>query len=139
MDISWIVANMEAFEAGKRYLVRPSSSSDNWFLLIAILAIVLLWAILYHWDKFRKKFARQRNDNPQILFIELCKVHALSYAERALLRKAIEVKKLAQPAMLFVDPDLLSGMSASGSPEAPDYAKLVRKLFGEETFQPELS
>ena len=43
MNIIGVLANLEAFEAGRRHLARPGSSSANWFLLVAVVAIALLW------------------------------------------------------------------------------------------------
>ncbi len=134
MDIIGILANLEAFEAGRRYLVRPGSSSANWFLLVALIAIVLLWVLLFYWDKFRKQFAK-RADNPQMLFVDLCKVHGLTLADKSLLIKIINMAHLTQPSLVFIDPGIIGSMTESGEPEAAEYIKLARKLFAEQSPQ----
>ena len=128
MDIIGILANLDAFEAGRRYLERPGSSSANWFLLVAVIAIALLWVLLFYWDKFRKQFAK-RVDNPQMLFVDLCKVHGLNLAEKSLLMKVINMAHLTQPSLVFIDPGIIGTMTDSGNPEAAEYGKLARKLF----------
>jgi len=130
MDIIGILANLEAFEAGRRHLLRPGSSSANWFLLVAVIAIALFWLLLFYWDKFRKQFAK-RVDNPQLLFVDLCKVHGLTLAERSLLIKVVNLSHLTQPSLVFIDPGIIGTMTESGNSQAAEYAKLARKLFAE--------
>ena len=130
MDIIGILANLEAFEAGKRHLLRTGSASANWFLLVAVIAIALLWVCLFYWDKFRKQLAK-RADNPQMLFVELCKAHELTLAERSLLMKVLNLSHLTQPSLVFIDPGIIGTMTESGNLEAAEYAKLARKLFAE--------
>ena len=125
-----ILANLEAYEAGRRYQNRLGSSSANWFLLVAVIAIVLLWVSLFYWDKFRKQLAK-RADNPQMLFVDLCKVHGLTLAEKSLLMKLINMAHLTQPAKVFIDPRIIGTMTESGSSEAADFGQLARKLFAE--------
>ena len=116
-----ILANLEAYEAGRRYQNRLGSSSANW---------VLLWVSLFYWDKFRKQLAK-RADNPQMLFVDLCKVHGLTLAEKSLLMKLINMAHLTQPAKVFIDPRIIGTMTESGSSEAADFGQLARKLFAE--------
>ena len=130
MDIMGILANLEAFEAGRRHLSQPGTSSANWFLLVAVIAIALLWVLLFYWDKFRKQFAK-RVDNPQMLFVDLCKAFELTLAERSLLMKVMNLSHLTQPSLVFIDPRIIGTMIESGNSESAEYAKLARKLFAE--------
>ena len=130
MEIIGILANLDGYESGGRYLNRVGSSSANWFLLVAVIAIALLWVFLFYWDKFRKQFAK-RVDNPQMLFVELCKAHELTLAERSLLMKVINLSHLTQPTLVFINPEIIGTMTESGNTEAAEYAKLSRKLFAE--------
>jgi di/tricarboxylate transporter len=128
MDIIGILANPEAYKAAGRYNDRLGSSSANWFLLVAVAAIVLLWVLLFYWDKFRKQFAK-RADNPQMLFVDLCKIHGLTLAEKSLLMKVINMAHLTQPSLVFIDPRIIGTMTESSNSEAADYDKLSKKLF----------
>ena len=130
MDIIEILANIEGYESGGRYLNRIGTSSANWFLLVAVVAIALLWVFLFYWDKFRKQLAK-RVDNPQMLFVELCQAHELTLAERSLLVKVINLSHLTQPSLVFIDPGIIGTITESGNTEAVEYAKLARKLFAE--------
>lgn len=132
MHFLWLLANVDPYGATKKYLNRPTSASDNWFLVVALVAIVLLWMALYYWDKVRKKFT-SRSDTPQMLFVELCKAHALSLSERSILMKAVDRVHLNRhPSQIFIDPDVLVRLASSGGVDGPNYGKLSRKIFGEE-------
>ncbi len=68
-----------------------------------------------------------------VLFLELCHPHQLSRSERSLLLRAVEARGLAQPAILFVDPNILGEIKQSPSPDSQAYAALADKLFGAES------
>jgi LPXTG-motif cell wall-anchored protein len=124
------LANIEAFRAGAKHLRSTGSTSNNWFLFIAIAGIILLFVGLHYWDKYRKKLIKQQS-NSKSLFLELCEIHNLSKTERALLLKAGEIQQLTQPALVFVTPGMLSGLEKSSQPEASEFGKLSQKLFAQ--------
>jgi hypothetical protein len=66
-----------------------------------------------------------------MLFVELCKAHELTLAERSLLMKVINLSHLTQPTLVFINPEIIGTMTESGNTEAAEYAKLSRKLFAE--------
>ena len=66
-----------------------------------------------------------------MLFVDLCKVHGLTLAEKSLLMKVINMAHLNQPSLVFIDPGIMGTMTESGNPEAAEYIKLARKLFAE--------
>jgi hypothetical protein len=124
-----LLANIEAYRAAGRYIRQGPSLQDNGILVVTVLAIALFWTGLYLWDRHRKSTVRLLT-GPRGLFQELCQVHRLSPTDQALLSKAADRKQLDQPAVIFVDPRILSEFATSPHPEAADYARLSEKLFG---------
>lgn len=117
----------EAVKAMNRYSRRSGSIMDNWPIFAAFAAIVLFWAALHYWDRYRASRAG-KSAAPQSLFDELCELHKLAKADRTLLAKAVAAQKLEQPAMAFVDPRVLARAGANGSEAA--YDRLRTRLFG---------
>lgn len=122
------LVNVDVSRAVSRYNERSSTLEDNWFLLGAILALLLFWVGLYYWDKYRKKTDRQVN-YPQELFLELCQKHRLNRSERSLLWHAAEQAYPNQPAVVFVDPRILKKRGESDAENASEYGQLARKIF----------
>jgi len=125
----WLLANVEAFRAAARYMQRSASLSESWFTIAAVAAIIQFWLALVYWDRYRKQPVRQE-DRPKSLFLELCRAHKLSRAERGLLSSIVDAKHLKQPAIVFVDPGVLGDPAGSSAPETRACAELAGKLFG---------
>lgn len=106
-----------------------ASLEKSWYLIVVVIGFGLLWAGLYYWECFRRQTVR-RDATPQSLFRDLCAAHELNRKERALLEALVERKNLEHPAVAFVVPALLREMQTESGPEAADYARLARKLFG---------
>jgi len=124
----WLFARANFSDVSRS--ARESSSMGNAGFVIAVLVgIVTLGGGLYYWSQHRK-VSPQGSSNPQTLFQELCHLHQLSRSERALLLRVFESLRLAQPAILFVDPSILESIKKSPSPESQTYAALANKLFG---------
>jgi hypothetical protein len=68
-----------------------------------IAALVLLWWLLAMWRQFRE---RRQYHSAEGLFAELCEAHQLSRRQRGALRALVQSQRLAQPALLFLRPDL---------------------------------
>ncbi len=127
----WLLANTDLGRSFSRYSRRSGSLSENWFLVAVFVAIPVLWGALTYWDKYRKRHAPSGN-NPKSLFLELCRAHTLSRADRSLLLKAAETRRLKQPAMVFIDPAILRELAAARSADAGAYRQLAKKVLGAE-------
>jgi len=125
----WLQASADLGDAFRRHAGRSSSLSGNWFLIVLVAGIGLLWLGLYYWDKYRKLKDEEGSD-PASAFSDLCGVHQLSRMERSLLRNVASSKKLEQPAIVFVDPEILSAFTRTNSTKGQAYAALEKKLFG---------
>lgn len=126
---AWLLAGTDLGRAFARYSRRSNSFEENWIVLLVIGGIAALWIGLYVWDWLRKE-DDPTPDVPNSLFIELCRAHRLERGERELLARLAEAQDLAQPALLFVQPAILTAAGRSDLPEAPVFAGLGRRLFG---------
>lgn len=68
-----------------------------------IAALVLLWWLLAMWRQYRE---RRQYHSAEGLFSELCQAHHLSRRQRATLWALVQSQRLAQPALLFLRPEL---------------------------------
>lgn len=124
-----LLANADLGRAFVRYSRRSGSLTENWYLVAVFVAIPLLWLALACWDRYRQRLAR-RAHTPKALFLELCTAHRLARLDRGLLWKTVQSRQMGQPAAIFTDPAILADLSACGTAEAEDYARLREKLFG---------
>lgn len=120
----------DVFEASRRYMQRSGSLAENWYLIVAAVAIGALWGVLYVWDRYLKTAAPRRTD-PRSLFEELCHRHHLDRTRRALLWRAAQRRHAEQPALAFVDPAILSDHAAATDRDAAACADLLKTLFGD--------
>lgn len=129
--MSWwlLLADSETLRRVSESSRKLMSSSDSWVLSASLAAIILLWLAWSYWDRYRCD-PRWRSNDPRMLAQELCRAHRLDRNERALLWKAVEEAELQQPALAFVDPDVLRRLVRSDGPEAGRYRGLMKKLFG---------
>lgn len=116
--------------AASDYMSRSSSLKDSWFWIAVFGCIGAIWLALIYWDNYRRRLLRNSN-NPKSLFFELCQAHRLDRKQRSLLMKAVQYRGLKQPALLFVDPELLGGLVGSGGAHAKQFAELRQRLFGD--------
>ena len=124
----WLIAGADFGDISRS--ARDSGSMGNTGFIIAVLfGIVALGGGLYYWTQ-RRKISLQKSSNPRSLFLELCHLHQLSRSERSLLLRAFDARQPSQPAIMFVDPSILSAVKQSPSPDSQAYAALADKLFG---------
>ncbi len=117
-----------------RWFRRSGSFSENGILFAIVLAIVSLWVGLYFWDRYRKPNRRASLDR-EGLFTQLCHLHKLSKSDRQLLKNAAKRLRLDQPALAFVNPQILLDY-AEHSPDATLKVRdLVDRLYGESLIQ----
>lgn len=98
-------------------------------ILIIVVAAAVLWGGLMIVEGIRTRRS-ERSRSPWGLFLELCAAHQLDRTERHALRSAAQTLPEADCCRIFLDPQILDGLRASGSADAPEYARLATKLFG---------
>ncbi len=130
--VTQIIARGSTFDSIARSASRPSTMSDNLFLITWIGLIVAFWVGLYYFDKWRKSRSGIVGSHKS-LFLDLCRVHGLSRQERSLLLKAAKIYRPLEPALIFVDPTILAHCAAAPPPESLGYAGLAKKLFNATT------
>ena len=120
------------YREASRYMERSASWTQNWPLFAAVGAILLFWAGLYYWDKYRKlQDATVRS--PQALFHSLCRIHSLSRAQRALLMSAAQELPPDDLALVFVDPGILGRHAVADGADSEAYVQLQQQLFAPPT------
>jgi hypothetical protein len=77
-------------------------------LLLAVGAVLVLGLLVYLLMRLRQRWHRK----PLWLFLRLCRVHHVPLRDRWLLWRAARRLRLAEPALLFVDPVCLDDASA---------------------------
>ena len=106
-------------------------SSQYLFLLAAVGGVVLAIVGIYFWNTRRQRVIGEQPDaTPEDLLAELFRVHELSRAEQSLVTLLAKNERLAQPALVFVEPGPLDRAIEAADPEAPRYQVLRQKLFG---------
>jgi hypothetical protein len=127
-----LIASVNIGEVSKSARSMSSLSKNLELIVWVAIGIVGLWAALHYWGRYRDRILR-RGDSPQSLFLELCRVHRLSHPERTLLMQAATAAKLAEPAVAFVNPQVLGAIKGSVSADAQERRVLMEKLFGRES------
>ena len=117
-----------------RWFRRSGSFSENGILFAIVLAIGSLWVGLYLWDRYYKPNRRISLDR-EGLFAQLCDLHKLSRSDRQLLRNAAKHLRLDQPALAFVNPQILLDWAESSPDVTLEVRELVDRLFGESLIQ----
>jgi len=120
----------------QRHSRNSKSIFANKSLILIVLGIGAVWAGLYYWDKWRKKNVAAKSSTDE-LFDELCQAHQLVKAERLLLSKVSEDRKLDDPALLFVNPELFSNSVRFSVSDEKRLESLAKKLFGKHWEQPQ--
>jgi hypothetical protein len=116
---------------GESYRSR-GGASQYLFLLAAVGGVVLAIVGIYFWNTTRKQrvIREQPDATPEDLLAELFRVHELSRAEQSLVTLLAKSERLAQPALVFVEPGPLDRAIEAADPDAPRYQALRQKLFG---------
>ena len=125
----WLQASIS--QATREYFKRSASPVEYWYLIILFLLIILFWVGAYYWDKYHKQWLTHQTDLEQLLFADLCRTHQLSADERTLLEYAADDHNRHHPALVFVDPAVLDLQANSAAENAPAFAALAVKLFGD--------
>ncbi|MCA9014476.1 MAG: hypothetical protein KDA77_04010 [Planctomycetaceae bacterium] len=101
---------------------------ENWLLITATLVIGVIWMALYLWENIQLQ--RKANaDTPQGLFYDLCKTHRLNRTDIGYLLKAAQAHYENQPAMVFVNPEILNAYIREVGTDAKYYELLAERLF----------
>jgi hypothetical protein len=126
-----LIASVDYGEVAKRSRSMSSLSKNLELIVLVAVGIAGLWAALHYWGRYRDRILG-RAGSPQSLFLELCHVHRLSRPEKTLLMQAATAAKLADPAVAFINPQVLGAMKGSVSADAQERRVLIEKLFGRE-------
>ncbi len=127
-----LIAGVDFGAASNRSRSMASLSNNIELIIWVVIAMVALWAGLNFWTRYRDKILRS-SDSPQSLFLELCSVHRLSRTEKSLLMEAANAAHLTEPAIAFVNPQVLGGTTGSASANSQERRVLAEKLFGRES------
>lgn len=127
--LNFIFARARGLDDIARSSYHSTTMSDNLFLISWMGLIVAFWVGLYYFDKWRKNRSGLVG-SAKSLFLELCRTHGLSRKERSLLLRAAKLYQPLEPAVIFVDPQILARCEKAPSPEKEGYAGLSAKLFG---------
>jgi hypothetical protein len=96
-------------------------------------ATITVGVILAAWLGWRwySRFPRRPSNSPRRLFKDLCNAHGLSFRERSLMTHLAGQLRLAQPAILFVEPGLWDErrLGPTLSKRAAELATLRERLF----------
>ncbi|MFK7776500.1 MAG: hypothetical protein QM501_00075 [Gimesia sp.] len=101
---------------------------ENWLLVAVALIIGTIWVSLYMWENFQVQ-RKSLRDTPQGLFYQLCKTNRLSRTDINYLRNATSERFNDQPAMVFIDPQILKNHSSEASSDNKYYEELANRLF----------
>ena len=101
---------------------------ENWLLISVSIIIGTVWLALYLWEKLQLQ--RKANaDTPHGLFYDLCQSHRLSRTDSSYLLKAVSESYPDQPAMIFIDPDILKAYLNHAGTDMKYYQTLSERLF----------
>ncbi|WP_298869324.1 hypothetical protein [uncultured Gimesia sp.] len=101
---------------------------ENWLLISATIVIGMVWVSLYLWENYQVR-RKAMKDTPQGLFYDLCKTNRLGRADINYLLKATTEHYGDQPAMIFIDPQILKNYISEASSDTRYYEKLAQRLF----------
>ena len=108
MDFYFILAGRT--DEISRAVRNRSILEENGLFISATLIIGLIWLTLYVWENLQLR-RKADADTPQGLFYDLCKSHRLSRTDINYLLKAASENYGDQPAMIFIDPEILDAYS----------------------------
>jgi hypothetical protein len=113
-----------------------SPSVGHWLALASLVfaLIAAVWGALW-WSERRAAASEPGDAEPETLWKLLCVAHGVTGLEAERLVMLARHAKLADPAILFVDPQVLERAATKGDAQARDFARLGRQVFGD-VFQP---
>ncbi len=96
-------SRLESFSGGFRKNRAQIDSGDVVLILIGFFAVFIILWLVSRWSE-----RRVRRDSSLGLFWTLAKAHSISWGDRWLLWRIARAKRMAEPALLFLDPRLTS-------------------------------
>lgn len=121
--ISQMDSRLESFSGGFR---KNRAHIDSGDLVLLLTAFVVVFTVL--WLVARWSERRVRNDSSLGLFWTLAKTHGVSWSDRWLLWRLARAKRIAEPALLFLDPRLTAPQSSHHlAPQATTRLKILRR------------
>lgn len=104
--VAQLDSRLESFSGGFRRNRAQIDSSDVVLLLTGLVVVFSILWLVARWSE-----RRVRNDSSLGLFWTLANTHEVSWSDRWLLWRLARAKRLAEPALLFLDPRLTSPQS----------------------------
>ena len=104
---------------------RPGTNTSQWMIFVGVVAFALLAGMVWRIAK-RRSTTMFSSDSSAKLFRELCAAHGFSRASRRLLKRLAEARGVANPAMLFVEPQHFDAKSLPA--ELKSSAKELRRV-----------
>lgn len=123
-----IASTAEVSDSVNRWLRRSSSINESGIWIFIAMAIAAFWFGLFFWGRLRKPW-KQGMDR-EGLFAQLCDLHQLSKSDRQLLRNVAKTQRIDQPALAFVNPNLLLKFAKSTPGAHSEVHQLANRLFG---------
>jgi len=110
-----------------------SGRALDWNFVLPVLSGATIVFLFATWLTLRRLRLRERRslNSPAKLLAELCAAHGLRHRQRQLLASLARYHKLAQPAVLFVEPALWSTerLGPAWSRRRGELDELCRRLF----------
>ncbi|MDX1970144.1 MAG: hypothetical protein SFV23_23420 [Planctomycetaceae bacterium] len=115
MDITNPLTAVLAAQVGSADAVAEASAGlPKWgYVLLFGLAILIVWGVLYLWERRNLWLQRTQATEHRTLFDQLCDAQELSAADRERLQSHARRLQLADPSLLFIDPRILESLAAS--------------------------
>lgn len=129
-----ILAGNQLIQAGFLLAARKSQGSESGMLIVFLVILaVLIGGAIGIAAYVNKVNYRRRYDSHPSLFSSLCKLHELSRGERSLLKSIGTIRKLKEPAIMFIEPRWLDPYRLPNNlkSEASNVKRLKEKLFAE--------
>ena len=127
MSADWLPVVAQLSEAKRKFGEWPKGSSPVVTVTLLVIGIAVL--IIIGWVLAKRLIDLARRPAPDVaLFAELAESHALTNADRKLLRKLALREGLDNPARVFVEKKHLETYAKSDT--NPAYRRLFEKLFG---------
>jgi hypothetical protein len=98
--------NINDISVVERFRENPNAAFTVQELLVGLAvlgALVIAWWLFVRWSRWREL---RHYTSPSGLFAELCHAHGLTRRQRATLTAVAHAQRLAQPAQVFLRPEL---------------------------------
>jgi len=110
---------------------RPGLSTNQLLVIVVVIALASIAAVL--WRILKSRASRTfSSDSAVKLFRELCAAHGISRSGRRLLKQLAEARGIADPAILFVEPQSFDAQNLPPDlrSSSNELQRLNEKLFG---------